>query len=93
MRFLASAECPSCKWKMRLPIDTEGSLEESIKLANEIVDPMLTNHIKEHEAIAAFLQEAGAIPDKTINNFRGSFNLRYQEVLDGEKENDNDKEE
>lgn len=82
-RLKATANCPSCKWKFFKVFEAEQDPVDLAHSANQEVDVILLDHIKTHDAISQLLQEASKevpIVRDSHKGFRGSFNLKYEEL-------------
>jgi hypothetical protein len=80
----ATAKCPSCKWKYFNTFESDQSVLDLVHTANKTVDDILLDHMKSHEAISTFILEAAKeipVDHKPHNGFRGSFDLRYKELV------------
>lgn len=82
-KIRATAKCPSCRWKLLEFFESDQEVLDLVHMANETVDQILIDHVKSHEAFSIFLKEASKespIIKDSHNGFRGSFDLKYQEI-------------
>lgn len=76
-----TAECPICPWTFSDLISDDMEPLELIRKSESTIDDCLLEHTKSHESIKVFLSEAGAVPGKANNKFRGTYNLMYKEEI------------
>lgn len=82
-KIRATAKCPLCKWNLTKYFESSQEVLDLVHKANETIDPMLIGHMKNHKSISDLLSEAAKelpISQEPHNGFRGSFDLKYQEV-------------
>lgn len=82
-KIKATAKCPSCKWKFFEIFESDQEVIDLVHTANKTVDPTLLSHLKTHESVSQFLEEASkevTIVRDSHKGFRGSFSLKYEEV-------------